>query len=186
MWMQILAAAGLPTLGDRHPARFRHLQEANPAGFWEYVASIRRLDGLEEQALRVSERADVDARLFERAERYTPPELEWWREMYALIRDLSTRRYPAHLISYARLLERAEEEIPAVLAWIGEGDPAPALAAVRAELRTQASPDLAPEVVDADAVEVFDALYQAIHEDRALSPALLARMNALQARLRAL
>ncbi|MCB9677408.1 MAG: hypothetical protein H6737_20035 [Alphaproteobacteria bacterium] len=35
MWMQILRAAGLPTLGDAFPDVYRDIHEANPAGFFE-------------------------------------------------------------------------------------------------------------------------------------------------------
>ncbi|MDG1478966.1 MAG: hypothetical protein P8R54_05210 [Myxococcota bacterium] len=35
MWMQLLAAAGLPVIGDRFPRRFIGLKEGNPEGFYE-------------------------------------------------------------------------------------------------------------------------------------------------------
>lgn len=35
MWMQILRAAGLPVLGDELPRVYRHIADANPAGFYE-------------------------------------------------------------------------------------------------------------------------------------------------------
>jgi hypothetical protein len=244
MWMQVLAAAGLPVLGDRFPARFQRLQAANPAGFWEsrlrngvnwtsnpdpttgvylhpedtrfhglkvfipglartdhaflhrviatvrpwreYVQSMGRLQQLEDDALRAAAPADLDVQLAQRAARRQrrPAELEWWQELYTLVRDTATRRYPVHLVSYAYLLAHKEQEIAAILDWFGEGDVEAAVAAVRPELQTQRSPgDLRSEVLDADAIQLLDDLYEAIHEERVLRPALIQRMNALHDRL---
>ena len=239
MWMQILAAAGLPVIGDRHPERFRHLHEANPAGFYEsrlrqgvyhatnpdpktgiylhpdhtrthalkvfvpglvrtdhaflhrvvatvrpwreYVASVVRLQEMEGARARGPASG---ARVAERANRMAPPpELEWWQEMYALVRDVTTRRYPVHLVTYDHLLEHAEDEVREVLGWIGEGDVDPAVAAVRSNLRTQRGTDVGPGRLDAEAIGVFDDLYDAIRTTRRLDPPLLRRMNELNRRL---
>ena len=243
MWMQILAAAGLPVLGDRFPVRFHGLQAANPEGFWEsrlrggvnwtsnpdpktgvylhpedtrfhalkvfipglartdqaflhrviatvrpwreYVQSMERLQELEDEALRAADPADLETRLAQRAARRQrrPAELEWWQELYTLVRDTATRRYPVHLVSYAHLLANKEHEIAEVLGWIGEGDVEAATAAVRPELQTQRAVEVETRVLDADAIQLFDDLYEAIHEERLLRPALIRRMNALYNRL---
>lgn len=242
MWMQILAAAGLPVLGDRFPARFQGLTAANPEGFYEsrlrlgvnwttnpdrqtgvylhpedtrlhglkvfipglvrtdqaflyrviatvrpwreYVASIRRLQTLEDEALRAQDPPGLEDKLAGRAARRAqlPPELEWWKEMYSLVRDIATRRYPVHLVSYARLLQEGQDEVREVLGWIGEGDVEAAVAAIRPELQTQGATELVGVSVDAEAVAVFDDLYAAIHQDRLLRPELIRRMNALHTR----
>lgn len=240
MWMQILAAAGLPMLGDEFPERFSRLTDANPAGFWEsrlrrgvyfatnpdpatrvylhpddtrlhalkvfvpglvrtdqaflyrviatvrpwreYVTSMRRLHDLEDEAL-LDDSADVVDRREARRGR-VPPELQWWRELFVLLRDRATRRYPFHLVTYDRLLEDPDREIRRVLDWIGEGDPEPAIAAVRPELRTQDTPEVDTDVVDAEAIALFDALYGALHADEELSGDLIRALNALDARLR--
>ena len=150
----------------------------------EYVRSIKRMQALEDEVLHARAPADLAQRMQKRAEQRAalPPELEWWREMYALVRDMATRRYPAHLVTYAHLLESPRSEISAVLEWLGEGDTDAAIAAVRPELKTQTGA-VTTEVLDDDAVAVLDDLYDAIHTDRQLSAALLSRMNTLNARL---
>lgn len=148
----------------------------------EYVASRARMHAIEADARRASSSQRGKPRL-ERHELRPPAELEWWNQMYQLIQDIVMRRYPVHLVTYARLLDAPEDELAAVLKWIGEGELAAAVAVVRPELQSQYLPDLSPEHVDADAVAVFDDLYHAIHVDRALSPALIDRMNALAPRL---
>ncbi|MCB9792700.1 MAG: hypothetical protein H6741_08205 [Alphaproteobacteria bacterium] len=107
--------------------------------------------------------------------------MDWWAQVYALIRDASTRRYPLTLVSYERLLRDPEREVAEVLAEIGEGALSPAVQAVRPELRRAlpAAPALDPETV-----AVFDAVYAAVDARRALEPALLESMNALQRRLK--
>jgi hypothetical protein len=243
MWMQVLAAAGLPVIGDRFPRRFKGLQAANPAGFYEsrlrvgvnwttnpdpasgvylhpddtrhhalkvfvpglvrtdhaflhrviatvrpwreYVASRARLHALEDAAYLAAAPDDGGDMLAERRARRAanPAELEWWREMVALVRDMQTRRYPVHLVTYAHLLADPVDEIRNVLEWIGQGDAAAAAAVVRPELRTQEAPDVASAHLDAEAVAVFDDLYAAIHTERLLDSPLLRRMNALNERL---
>ena len=97
-----------------------------------------------------------------------------------------TRRYPFHIVTYGRLLRDPGAEVSAALAWIGSGELAPAIAAVRPELRSFDAPEVdAPEGVEADMIEVFDAVYAALDEGRALDAPLVRGMNDVQTRLRA-
>jgi hypothetical protein len=68
-----------------------------------------------------------------------PPPIEWWLESYDLIRDVTTRKYPFHLVTYERLLADPEHEIQKALGWIGRGDLNGAVQAVLSD-RTHASP----------------------------------------------
>jgi hypothetical protein len=123
-----------------------------------------------------------------------PPALEWWVDNFALLRDLATRRYAAHVCSYQSLIEDPERAISEVLRWLGRGDLARAVAAVRPERQTQHAASLgvvpntpAPDSdhsLDSLDIEVFDELYDHIHRGRALSAAFLAKLNDTDLRLR--
>ncbi|MFO7566908.1 MAG: hypothetical protein R6X02_29965 [Enhygromyxa sp.] len=112
-----------------------------------------------------------------------PPALEWWVDNFALLRDIATRRYAAHVCSYQALLEDPEREIAAVMRWLGRGDAGKAVAAVKPERRTvrevPPTPDIEPEIA-----AVFDELYEHIHRGAPLSAAFLTRLNETDARLR--
>ncbi len=167
---------------------FLHRVIATVRPWREYVRSLERLHALEDEAIAATGGDKAEERLRDRALQRArrPPELEWWEELYSLIRDSSVRRYPTHLVTYDHLLEHAEHELREVLAWIGEGDLDAAVATIRPELRTQHQPEVQPTVVDAEAVRVFDAVYGAIHGERRLEPGLVRQMNALHERLRPL
>lgn len=124
-----------------------------------------------------------------------PPALEWWVDNFALLRDLGTRRYAAHVCSYQSLIEDPERAIGEVLRWLGRGDLARAVSAVRPERQTQVGvvphgptqdPTQSFDSLDIEAqdVEVFDELYDHVHRGRALSAAFLAKLNDTDARLR--
>ncbi|PRP92528.1 hypothetical protein ENSA5_48500 [Enhygromyxa salina] len=115
-----------------------------------------------------------------------PPALEWWVDNFALLRDVATRRYAAHVCSYQSLLEDPAKAIAEVLRWLGRGDEARAVAVVRPERQTQRASAPTPEDLQVDAadIEVFDELYDHIHRGRALSAAFLAKLNDTDARLR--
>lgn len=121
-----------------------------------------------------------------------PPALEWWVDNFALLRDLATRRYAAHVCSYQSLIEDPERAIAEVLRWLGRGDLARAAAAVRPERQTQHAASLAAAprdsteslAVEAQDIEVFDELYDHIHRGTTLSAAFLAKLNDTDVRLR--
>jgi hypothetical protein len=110
-----------------------------------------------------------------------PPVLEWWFENYDLIRDVATRKYPFHMVTYDRLLKDPSLEIGKVLKWLGEeGNLEAAVAAVKPETRTQTKKeDGAPDPFVADFTEVFDELYDTIDraENQNLSPAFVDKLN---------
>ena len=147
----------------------------------EYVASRRRLSQLYSEAVGLE---PYEAQM--RSE--LSPALEWWLDNFALLRDIGTRRYAAHVRSYQSLLDDPEAAVREVFAWLGRGDVSAAVAAVRPERKTQA---LAPsEVAQAEAglapedIEIFDELYDHIHRGRPLAPAFLEALNATDRRLR--
>lgn len=147
----------------------------------EYCRSLRRLWAME------------DATLAERFPGRAPPPrvspaLEWWSECFMLLRDVATRRYPVHLQSYDGLLADPEGVLRRTFAWLGVGDAAAALAAVKPERRTQrAAPAAGPEPSEPDldpaVIEVFDRLYHTVHAGEPVGPALLAALNDTQQRL---
>ena len=142
---------------------------ANIRAWREYEASILRLYAMEDEAQEAKQPDHEPPFRF-------PPALEWWMENFALVRDISLRRYPARLQAYDRVLEAPEEVVPQVLEWIGSGDVEAAVAAVKPENRTQV------DVSGSDSVEpklarVFDDLYAAVREGKGISGALLETLN---------
>ena len=154
----------------------------------EYCRSLRRLWAME------------DATLAERHPGRRPPPrvspaLEWWSENYMLIRDVAIRRYPVHLQSYDGLLEAPESVLQRTFAWLGLGDAAAAMAAVKPSRRTQRAAARAPELgpnpnrdpdeaeLEPAVIEVFDRLYHTVHASEPVRPELLAALNATQVAL---
>jgi hypothetical protein len=110
-----------------------------------------------------------------------PPALEWWRENFALIRDLAIRGYPVHVVSYDGLLRDPARVAREVLQWIGHGDAERAAAVVRPELRA-AHGEHASTAELADGIEprhlaVFDELYAAIDGEKPLTERFIAELN---------
>lgn len=234
MWMQILAAAGLPVIGERFPRGWGELLAAhNPDGYYEselaagiyhrtnphpltgaylfpeqtrahavkvFVPGLIRsdvafLDRVIATVRAWPEHAASVQRL--RAALSDPthdpaldlhPVLEWWTDIFALLRDLATRRYPAHVQSYQALLDDPERVITEVLGWIGCGERTTAIAAVhRAPPERPAAPPIdLPDGLDPAHLAAFDALYEQIHRGRPLSPTFVAHLNTIDADLRPL
>lgn len=116
---------------------------------------------------------------------HLPLPIEWWFEMYHLVRDLSIRRYPFHLVTYDRLLRAPEQEIRGVLEWLGGGDADAAISVVKPELRSQQDPIVGPDdLLDDEMITTFDEFYAHIDGERALPATFLRKMNALHKRMR--
>ncbi|MCB9703397.1 MAG: hypothetical protein H6711_16010 [Myxococcales bacterium] len=237
MWMQILAAAGLPVIGERFPASWEALiGDQNPDGFYEsqlsagiyhrtnphpltgaylfpeqtrrhavkvfvpglvrsdvafidrVIATVRGWRAQSASLLRLraalGEDRGIDPSLL------LPPAYEWWADTFALIRDVATRRYPLHMISYEALVADPAREIAAVLGWIGEGDLEAASAAVRGRPPAAAAPNHDDDAralagdLDPGLLALFDELHDHIHRQRPLSAALVDRLNQADAALR--
>ncbi len=234
MWMQVMAAAGFPILGDAFPRNWKNsLKDANPDGFYEsvlrlgiywrtnphpatghyflpedvdgyavkvfipgvirterayitrlfanmrewreYEGSIKRLYSMEDKSrLENNPEAPEPVRF--------PPAYEWWMENFALVRDISLRKYPARLMSYDRVLRDPEREVRATLEFIGTGDVEKAVAAVKPENRTQKAVESETDI-PSDLVEVFDDLYHHIDQEKPVPKTLLDKLNATNKRL---
>lgn len=112
-----------------------------------------------------------------------PPALEWWVDNFALLRDVATRRYAAHVCSYQSLLDDPEKAVDEVLRWLGRGDRHKAIAAIQPRHQTQKNDVPTPEL-EPEFAEVFDALYDRIHRGEPLSAAFLAKLNETDRALR--
>lgn len=235
MWMQILAAAGVPVLGKAFPRNWGEssLREANPDGFYESIlrqgiyfrtnphpktGEYFMPDQVSGYAVKVfvpgvvrTERAYVDLvianvrewreyeasinRLYaledrDRIEKFPesetpfrfPPAMEWWMENFALVRDISLRRYAYQLQTYDQVVAEPRKTLTEVLSRLDndELDIDKAVAAVKPENRTQDTEQeaLESEAVDAPLAEVFDELYTVVKERRPLSGAFLGTINA--------
>lgn len=148
---------------------------ANVRPWREYEASIERLYAMEDEARERKAPGSPAPYRF-------PPAYEWWMENFALVRDISLRRYPARLQTYDRVLRDPEREVALTLRWLGVGDIVKAVAAVKPENRTQLDPD-STSSVPSDLAALFDELYAAVDERRTLDKALLERLNAANKRL---
>jgi hypothetical protein len=141
---------------------------ANVRAWREYEASIERHYALEDQGRQAATEAEPPVRF--------PAALEWWMENFALVRDISLRKLPYRLQTYADVLERPEQVVKSVLEWIGSGDIEAAVAAVKPQNRTQVdSPGT--DSVEPRFAQVFDDLYAAIEQRKGLSGALLKTLN---------
>lgn len=150
----------------------------------EYAASLHRLYAMEDtwKAARLDDgglgERDTESEHRVRTGRI-PPALEWWFQNYDLIRDVATRRYAFHMLTYERLLEDPEREIRPVIDWLGRGDVDGAVAAVEPSLRTQRDPEVGDHGLDSEAITVFDELYDTVNQGRGLDPVFVERLNAL-------
>lgn len=158
---------------------------ANVRPWQEYEASISRLYALEDEAMRARGQAVPEDRFM------MPPAYEWWVENFSLIRDITIRRYPARLLSYADVLADPEGSVAAVLGFIADApvrggvvdDLAAALAAVKPGHRTQDRPGSATTLAP-DVAQGFEDLYAAVADGGLFTrPALLRQLSALNARL---
>ncbi|HLT38017.1 MAG TPA: hypothetical protein VK034_17145 [Enhygromyxa sp.] len=141
---------------------------ANVRAWREYQGSMQRLHALEDQARRELPDAAEPVRF--------PPALEWWMENFALVRDISLRKLPFRLQTYAEVIERPRPIVTAVLEWIGGGDIEAAVAAVKPENRTQIDPGES-DAVEPELARVFDDLYAAVALGQGFSAALLRTLN---------
>ena len=113
------------------------------------------------------------------------PALRWWSENFALVRDIATRRYAAHVLSYDRLLADPEREISTVLRWLGGGDLDAAVATVDTSMRTQRREASVPDASLAPRhAAVFDELFDHFHTGRDLSPSFVELLNRTDQELR--
>jgi hypothetical protein len=113
-----------------------------------------------------------------------PPALEWWIDNYGLLRDIATRRYAAHVCSYQSLLDDPERSVDEVLGWLGRGDRARAIAAVRPHRRTQGEQVATPPDLEPEHAEVFDELYDQVHRGRTLTLGFLRKLDETDRALR--
>jgi hypothetical protein len=138
---------------------------ANVRAWREYEASLHRLQAMDEEARqrRIAALEATGVAVPERIKAppmYFPAAWEWWMENVALLRDIEIRGLDARIQSYDAVLDDPEPWIRDVLGWIGRGDIAAAVAAVKPEHRTQH--DVASETLPPEIAALADTLYDAI------------------------
>lgn len=135
----------------------------------EFSTSITRLRAIEDSHRPKDEPLPV----------YLTPELEWWSENFTLIKDYACRLYPLHMVTYDSVMTDPERVINTVINWIGVGDAATASVAIKKEYRTQSNVSYTPhKAITDDIANLFDELYQKVHEGSNLSNEFLFRLNA--------
>jgi len=178
----------------RSDLAYLHRTMATVRHWREYTRSLKRLHDMEDVWLaNAGDDPDTGESRLERARRFRsklPPPIEWWFENYDLIRDVATRRYPFHAITYEKVLEHPRENISRIVEWMGGGDVDAAVASIEPKLRTQRrapqiedDADIIPDGLDEESLSVFEEYYRSIHEDGKLASALVERMNKTQRRL---
>jgi hypothetical protein len=147
----------------------------------EYVASINRLYALEDEWLAQRPEPEKALEKARKSRGAFPPEVEWWFEWYELIRDMSTRRYPFHWLTYERVLHEPEREIRRVFRWLKGGDLAAAVASVKPSSKTQRdTPTPGDCPLDAFCIEVMDELYDLCNRDLPMTQPFAERLNKVQ------
>ncbi|MBZ5708131.1 hypothetical protein [Nannocystis pusilla] len=142
---------------------------ANVREWREYEASILRLYAIEREAFaRAGQPVPEDSSYF-------PPAYEWWMENFALVRDISLRRYPARLQTYDQVLADPARVVTEVLRWVGRGDVDAAVAAIKPGRRTQHRSD--SNSVPPALARVFDDLYAAVAAGGPVPASLLRQLN---------
>ena len=150
----------------------------------EYDRSVRRLYALEDEWLEEKKaEGDPDDPRWRTFRASIPPALEWWFENYELIRDAATRRYPIHLVTYDALLRDPEQVLGKVLPWVGGGDMAKAIEAIKPDARTQSRVEGTVEGVEPEDAAIFDELYRLLDEGQALPASFVEVLNTTQHRL---
>ena len=129
----------------------------------EYAASLHRLQAMEQQRLGATAPG-------------MPPVLEWWNELYSLIRDVVTRRYAVHFVSYDAVLRRPAETVGEVIGWIGQGDADAAAAVVSPALRTQERPFVEPGY-PRWVLTTFEELHRHLDQGKPLDARFVKRLN---------
>ena len=137
----------------------------------EYAVSVQRLEALERG--RDEPAADAGPTL--------GPALEWWVENWSGLRDLFTRRYACHVLSYATMIDRPLDTVTETLQWLDglstpELDAEAAAAVVTPDLYTRRTPG-PPQGIDERYVQVFDELYRRVHEGHPFDRAFLEELN---------
>lgn len=112
------------------------------------------------------------------------PALRWWIENFALVRDIATRRYAAHVVTYDRLLDDPERQVDTVLRWLGSTRRAAATAVIDKGLRNHGGSEPDPSGVEPRHLAVFDDLYDHLHNGRDLPAAFVDLLNRTDKELR--
>ena len=87
----------------------------------QYSRSVRKMRHLESQVFEWATK--------EKQPHYLPPELEWLKENFMLVRDLRVRGYPHRVVPHSQLMTSPEATLAKILAWVGgDASKAPELA----------------------------------------------------------
>jgi hypothetical protein len=145
----------------------------------QYVRSLNRLYAMEREA---QEAARKDSGSDPLPPVFMTPVIEWWVENFSLISDIVTRRYPFYMVSYDAVLSSPDSTLRKVFEWLGDGDVEAAITEVQPVLRTQGEEgdeevDVGDLELEPEVVEVFDALYDLVLEQRPLDQAFVDRLN---------
>jgi hypothetical protein len=146
----------------------------------QYVRSLNRLYTMEREAQEAG-RKNPDTALPPAV--FMSPVIEWWVENFSLVSDFVTRRYPFYMVAYDSVLRNREETLRSVFGWLGDGDVDAAIQHVEPALRTQDRANDnrvsdADQGIEAEVIDVFDALYDVVLRQAPLEQAFVDRLNA--------
>lgn len=137
----------------------------------EYCVSLERLRSLE----RSTGRTHVGL------EAHLPPHLEWWHEHYMFVRDVVTRRYPCHAVSFRSMLEDPRRVIESVLPLIGPCDVESAVQVVDSSVSVVSEEDARLHTYEFG--DVFDALYERLRDARPIDDPFVRLLNETHAKI---
>lgn len=146
------------------------------------VATVRSWREFSASLSRLEELGSRDEELA--SEFQAPAPLRWWIENFALIRDIATRGYRAHVTTYDRIMRDPEKEVSTVLRWLGRGDRTAASAAVKRRMRTQHRAFSVLSDLDSSHETTFDELYALLDRGADLTPKFIQKLNNTDAELR--
>ena len=133
----------------------------------QYEASLRRLFMIQAKHRNVEFDEKKVAPL--------PPGFDWWMENYDLIKDIATRRYAVHVLSYGSLIADPEQTISKVFDWIGAGDKKKAAKVIDERFNTQRKAE--GQQFDSEHAGTFDEFYERIHRGIPLDKAFIDNLN---------
>jgi len=149
----------------------------------DYGPSLQRLYAMEDEHL--AQKGPEHVENARRRRSPLPAHVEWFMENYDLIRDFSARRFPMRLHTYEKLLAEPERILGGLFEWLGAGDLAGGLAAIDEKVRTQKIGPI-PEGMPGHHVEIFDELWQTLHDEKPLAGSLVRQMNDVHHELQAM
>jgi len=156
---QLLVKVFVPGLTRSDMAYLDHVV-ASIRPWRDVVRSIRRMREIEAEVFAWAEQ--------DRQPGFYPPDVEWLRENFLLVRDLRLRRYPHVVVAHSQLMRDPHAQIGRVLDFIGAGAEhlQPLAERIDPELHRNRQTAQVSTLFDDQAVELIDTWMSHVDEGR--------------------